>query len=199
IFVMDSWGCSIGEDDLFCRKVGSETHFLDDLVERSLNGTPDSDQLLLDEVNALPKADSPASSIENVQVVPCEGAAAACKERRSAPKILKKKSSSSVKKEATFKNLKKVTFEIEKMVADEAYEGADRDDARARLAIRLGAAPLPGNFVNYKQLKDDRAQMKADKALQAVNGNLVNAMSLTKSKNKKTGAKKGKVVKRDRN
>lgn len=198
MFAMNSWDCAFGEEDLFCRKVGSQTHLLDDLVERSLNGSPDSDQLQLDEVNALPKADSPASSVENVQVVPCEGAAAATKERRSAPKILKKKMSSSAKKEATFKNLKKVTFEIEKMVADEAYEGADRDDARARLAIRLGATPQPGKCLNYKQLKEDRAQEKADKALMAVNGNLVNAMSLKKSKTKKAGVKKGKISKKDR-
>ncbi|GMS89794.1 hypothetical protein PENTCL1PPCAC_11969, partial [Pristionchus entomophagus] len=197
VFAMDLWGCSFGEDDLFCRKIGSETHLLDDLVERSLNGSPASDQLQLDEVNALPKADSPASSVENIQVVLCEGAAAASNERR-APKILKKKSSSSVKKEATFKNLKKVTFEIEKMVADEAYDGVDRDDARARLAIRLGAAPQPGKCLDYKQLKEARAQEKSEKALLAVNGNLVNAMSLTKSKNKKSGVKKGKIAKKDR-
>ncbi|GMR42812.1 hypothetical protein PMAYCL1PPCAC_13007 [Pristionchus mayeri] len=195
---MDLWGCAFGEDDLFCRKVGGGTHILDDLVERSLNGSPASDQLQLDEVNALPKADSPASSVENIEVIPCEGAAAAVKGRRSAPKILKKKSSSSVKKEATFKNLKKVTFEIEKMVAEEAYEGADRDDARARLAIRLGATPQPGKCLNYKQLKEDRAKEVADKALLAVNGNLVKAISLTKSKSKKSGVKKGKIAKKDR-
>lgn len=84
------------------------------------------------------------------------------------------------------------------MVANEAYEGSDRDDARARLAIRLGATPQPGKSLNYKQLKEDRAQEKADKALMAVNGNLVNAMSLMKSKNKKSGVKKGKITKKDR-
>lgn len=63
-----SKSCNVIQSNIFLQ-VGSETHLLDDLVERSLNGSPASDQLQLDEVNALPNADSPASSVENIQVI----------------------------------------------------------------------------------------------------------------------------------
>lgn len=46
-------------------------------------------------------------------------------------------------------------FKVEKFAADECGDAAERDEARARLALRLGARPPKNRFINYKKLKEE--------------------------------------------
>uniref|UniRef100_A0A1I8EAD3 RRM domain-containing protein n=2 Tax=Wuchereria bancrofti TaxID=6293 RepID=A0A1I8EAD3_WUCBA len=51
--------------------------------------------------------------------------------------------------------LKKVTFDVERFAADECDDAKERSEARARLAMKLGARPPKNNYFNYKQLKEE--------------------------------------------
>lgn len=44
---------------------------------------------------------------------------------------------------------------MEKFAADECADAVERDEARARLAVKLGARPSKNNYINYKQLKKE--------------------------------------------
>ena len=51
-------------------------------------------------------------------------------------------------------------LQVEKFAADECVESVERENARARLAIQLGAEPPRKHFVNYKALKAELAAKK---------------------------------------
>lgn len=152
---MDDWGC-VSEEDLFF-SAGS-TKSLDELVE-SLSSSDVAEDLTLSRSFPLSTGIS-----QNIQVVPC--VMSSSPPTGFAPKILKKKSvirgHEAADRRAT---LKKVTFDVEKFAADECEDSAERENARARLAIRLGAKPAKKPFVNYKSLK---AELGAKKLAPAV-------------------------------
>ncbi|CAI5444850.1 unnamed protein product [Caenorhabditis angaria] len=111
-----------------------------------------------------------------------------------APKILKKKKAqagSSVtnnNKILNETNVKRVTFEVEKFISREAAKD-DREKARDRMLASLGAAPQKREYVNYKDLKIDRANQKADAKAQAEMHH-ANNLSMTVIKKKKNNNKK---------
>ncbi|VDN37888.1 unnamed protein product [Gongylonema pulchrum] len=82
-------------------------------------------------------------------------------EQRPAKKAPKKILKSALKNsDEKVISLKKVTFDVEKFAADECDDIEERDEARARLAIKLGAQPPKSRFVNYKQLKEELSTRK---------------------------------------
>ena len=49
---------------------------------------------------------------------------------------------------------------MEKFAADECSDSSERENARTRLAVKLGAKPLKKPYVNYKNLKAEIAAKK---------------------------------------
>lgn len=82
-------------------------------------------------------------------------------------------------------------FQIEQFLSREAAKG-DRVEARERMLASLGAAPAKRDYVNYKDLKADRAAKKAEaKAHAEMNHpNGLMAMMQKKKKNKNNNNKK---------
>lgn len=76
-------------------------------------------------------------------------------------------------------------FQIEQFLSREAGKG-DRVEARERMLASLGAAPAKRGYVNYKDLKIDRAAKKAEAKAHA-EMNHANSLSMLniKKKNKK--------------
>lgn len=46
-------------------------------------------------------------------------------------------------------------FQVEKFAADECGDAEERGEARARLAVKLGARPSKNNYLNYKLFKEE--------------------------------------------
>uniref|UniRef100_A0A914RAZ3 Uncharacterized protein n=1 Tax=Parascaris equorum TaxID=6256 RepID=A0A914RAZ3_PAREQ len=93
-------------------------------------------------------------------VVPCVLSSSA--PNRCAPKILKKRGViyNLPAERDRRASLKRVTFEVEKFTADECEDGKEREDGRARLAMRLGARAPKKRYVNYKELKAELSVAK---------------------------------------
>ncbi|EYB82474.1 hypothetical protein Y032_0359g3426 [Ancylostoma ceylanicum] len=117
------------------------------------------------------------SSTDGVQVVPC----VIRKKPRFAPKILKKKST--LNKISSEPNLKHVTFEVEQLLAREGNV-QDRNVARERLVVSLGGNSPKGKAVNYKLLKEQRKQQKADDAKKATGLKSMLQVNMKKKKKK---------------
>ncbi|CAB07321.2 Fcf2 domain-containing protein [Caenorhabditis elegans] len=171
----DDWGCNV---DLFgeSSKTSSKslTELVDSLTKKNLNGAA--------------RPQSTPQEAENVKVV-------AMKRKIPmvhAPKILKKKkanghhnNNNNNLKVLDDANPKRVHFDIEQFLSREAGKG-DRVEARERMLASLGAAPAKRGYVNYKDLKIDRAAKKAEAKAHA-EMNHANSLSMLniKKKNKK--------------
>lgn len=174
----DDWGCNV---DLFGETTKSSskslTELVDSLTKKNLNGPK---QLV-----------QPHSlEAENVKIVALKRNGIAKIPMVHAPKILKKKKANGHNNNNNVKvlndaNPKRVHFDIEQFLSREASKG-DRVEARERMLASLGAAPAKRSYVNYKDLKVERAQKKAEAKAQA-EMNHANSLSLLniKKKNKK--------------
>uniref|UniRef100_A0A1I7U515 Pre-mRNA-splicing factor SYF2 n=1 Tax=Caenorhabditis tropicalis TaxID=1561998 RepID=A0A1I7U515_9PELO len=105
-----------------------------------------------------------------------------------APKILKKKkttgntNNNNNMKVLNDANPKRVHFDIEQFLSREASKG-DRVEARERMLASLGAAPAKRDYLNYKDLKVERALKKAEAKAHA-EMNHANSLSLLNIKKK---------------
>ncbi|VDK71098.1 unnamed protein product, partial [Onchocerca ochengi] len=95
-----------------------------------------------------------------VQIVPCSFSGQREKQQELIRKKILKTTSRDGKEFSNIVSLKKVTFDVEKFAADECSNAEERYEARARLAVRLGARPSKNKYSNYKQLKEDLTVMK---------------------------------------
>ncbi|CAI2349019.1 unnamed protein product [Caenorhabditis sp. 36 PRJEB53466] len=179
----DDWGCNV---DLFGESNSAEkpvakslTELVDSLTKKNMNGARQT-------VKVTPQ------EAENVKIVALKKALPTKIGMVHAPKILKKKKGSgghnnnnnNVLNDA---NPKRVHFDIEQFLSREASKG-DRVEARERMLHALGAAPSKRGYVNYKDLKVERAQKKAEAKAQA-EMNHANGLSLLVKK-KKSNKKK---------
>ncbi|EGT36188.1 hypothetical protein CAEBREN_25279 [Caenorhabditis brenneri] len=174
----DDWGCNM---DLFGESSKLSSKSLNDLVDsltkKNQNGIRQSAQTTPQEA-------------ENVKTVSLKRNGATKIPMVHAPKILKKKKANGHNNNNNIKvlndaNPKRVHFDIEQFLSREASKG-DRVEARDRILTSLGAAPAKRDYVNYKDLKIDRAQKKAEAKAHA-EMNHANSLSLLniKKKNKK--------------
>ncbi|VDK48744.1 unnamed protein product [Anisakis simplex] len=156
----DDWGC-VSEEDLFI-SCGS-TKSLDELVESITSSNSVDNHITVNPLN-FPLSDGS----QNIQVVPC--VLSSTVPNRCAPKILKKRGVIySIPNERDRRNsLKRVTFEVEKLAADECEDGVERENGRARLAVQLGARASKKDYLNYKALK---AVIHASKTAPSTNNN----------------------------
>ena len=149
----DTWGCDgeslfdFGLQSGFGTGTKSLTELVDGLSAKKTH-TFSTDSKL-----PFPDATSPSENSENVQVIPC-WQSHKIGNGVHAPKILKKKSS--INKTNRDKSLKRVSFEIEQLIAREAA-GGDKEEMKKRLVISLGGAPPKGPCMNLKELKEKRA------------------------------------------
>jgi hypothetical protein len=79
---------------------------------------------------------------------------------KQAPKILKKRAGLVDRPPC----LKRVTFEVERFAAEHNATSKEIGDARAQLAVNLGAMPQKKPMINYKQLKLELKAAKENKA-----------------------------------
>ncbi|PIC43003.1 hypothetical protein B9Z55_009896 [Caenorhabditis nigoni] len=174
----DDWGCNV---DLFedSSKASSKslTELVESLTKKNLNGNRQT----------IPPTPTEA---ENVKIVAFKRNGASKIPMVHAPKILKKKKANGHNNNNNMKvlndaNPKRVHFDIEQFLSREASKG-DRVEARERMLASLGAAPSKRDYVNYKDLKIDLAQKKAEAKAQA-EMNHANSLSMLniKKKNKK--------------
>lgn len=147
----DDWGF-VPDQDLFSSTLQTGKS-LNELVE-NLSSSTSKGFLMMEEIQPFPLA---LSQAPNVEIVSCF----LKKKVHSAPKILKKKNGIFRLKDVEGHTIKKVTFEVEKMVMNEGLVGMEKQAAKERLAINLGAVPMKGKKINYKQLKVERAEKKA--------------------------------------
>ncbi|KAL6727194.1 hypothetical protein Aduo_009089 [Ancylostoma duodenale] len=160
----DNWGC---EQDLFAASPFGGSQSLSELVEGLTSRKATGGDTI----------SYTASSADGVQVVPC----VIRKKSRFAPKILKKKST--LNKVSSEPNLKHVTFEVEQLLAREG-DVQDRNVARERLVVSLGGNLPKGKAVNYKLLKEQRKQQKADDAKKATGLKTMLQVNMKKKKKK---------------
>ncbi|KAL4003560.1 hypothetical protein ACH3XW_8120 [Acanthocheilonema viteae] len=95
---------------------------------------------------------------QEMQIVPCtfSGLFGQCKkEHKAIQKKILKTGLRDGKELSNAVSLKKVTFDVEKFAADECGDAVERVEARARLAVKLGARPSKNSYLNYKQLKKE--------------------------------------------
>uniref|UniRef100_A0A8R1HVF6 Uncharacterized protein n=1 Tax=Caenorhabditis japonica TaxID=281687 RepID=A0A8R1HVF6_CAEJA len=182
----DDWGCNVdlfGESSKPAAK--SLTELVDSLTKKNMqNGSRQSLQ-----------------ESENVKIVKRNGTSASAPTRIPmvhAPKILKKKKANGAHglnnnniKDLNDVNPKRVHFDIEQFLSREGGAG-DRAEARNRMLTSLGAAPAKRAYVNYKDLKADLAQKKAEAKAQAElnHGNSLTMMLLNKKKKSNNKNKK---------
>ncbi|CAG9536485.1 unnamed protein product [Cercopithifilaria johnstoni] len=138
---MDDWSIG-GQKDVLAER--SET--LDQIMDSLTNG--------LDAFSATNFQERDIG--QGVQVVPCTlfgSIEQGDKEQKLDRKKILKTISRDGKELSNAVSLKRVTFDVEKFAADECGDAVERDEARARLAMKLGARPLKNHYLNYKQLK----------------------------------------------
>lgn len=152
----------------------SLTELVESLTKKNMNG------------NRQPVPPTPQEA-ENVKIVAFKRVGASKIPMVHAPKILKKKKANGHNnmKVLNDANPKRVHFDIEQFLSREASKG-DRVEARERMLASLGAAPAKRDYVNYKDLKVNRAQKKAEAKAHA-EMNHANSLSMLniKKKNKK--------------
>jgi len=110
----------------------------------------------------------------------------------------KKKKKAGGKDDSTTDNavsLKRAYFDVKKF-AISGMEGTEKEEAKVRLAVSLGAKPKKKKNVNYKELKKERSEAKKaaeeDRSLKMRQGGI-----LKKKKGKDSG-KKSKLNKKSR-
>ncbi|CAI4230531.1 unnamed protein product [Auanema sp. JU1783] len=140
----DNWGCG---SDIF-----GSTKTLSELVDGL-----SSKKTEITEIDTFPLAPSQADNI-GVKVVPF-----VMSSKSTAPKILKKKST--INKANKEPNLKRVTFEVEKLLAREA---GDKEQIRERLVLSLGGIAQKSKPVNYKKFREQRILEKSAKRAEAL-------------------------------
>ncbi|VDK68648.1 unnamed protein product [Litomosoides sigmodontis] len=140
---MDDWRID-GQEDVFAKGLGT----LDEMMDSLASG-----------LNGFSATNFPERDIgQGMQVVPCalsELFSQCEKGQKSIRKKILKTTPRSGKELTNAVSLKKVTFDVEKFAADECADAVERGEARARLAMKLGAKPSRNNYVNYKQLKKE--------------------------------------------
>ncbi|KAF1761950.1 hypothetical protein GCK72_010209 [Caenorhabditis remanei] len=176
----DDWGCNV---DLFgeTSKPSSKslTELVDSLTKKNMNGNRQPAQSTLQEA-------------ENVKIVAFKRNGTTKIPMVHAPKILKKKkanghhNNNNNMKVLNEANPKRVHFDIEQFLSREASKG-DRVEARERMLTSLGAAPSKRDYINYKDLKIERAQKKAEAKAHA---EMFHANSLSMLNTKKKSKKK---------
>ncbi|VIO91338.1 Uncharacterized protein BM_BM2302 [Brugia malayi] len=92
---------------------------------------------------------------QGMRIVPCTLSGQRKKEQKSIRKTMLKTKLRNGKELSNAVFLKKVTFDVERFAADECDDAKERGEARARLAMKLGARPPKNNYFNYKQLKEE--------------------------------------------
>ncbi|KAK0421242.1 hypothetical protein QR680_015132 [Steinernema hermaphroditum] len=167
------WGTSAESD--WCSSPGANK--LDDLVESLTKkfGSDSTNAAALHEFIA-PKQDSSGSAVSLTRK---------SNKPNSAPKILKHPNMVGQNKNNS-NSLRRVTFEVEKFAASQTADRNERDSAMAQLAMSLGAKPKKNKAVNYKKLKEERAQVKTNSGGADKHAAL---MSIQKKAFKKNGKK----------
>ncbi|EJD75619.1 transformer-2b6, variant [Loa loa] len=140
---MDDWNID-GQEDVLAG--GSET--LDEMMDSLASG--------LDAFSATNFLERDIG--RGVQIVPCT-LGGLLEQREKEQKTIQKKILKVTPRDgrelSNTVSLKKVTFDVEKFAADECGDAEERGEARARLALKLGALPSKNNYFNYKQLKEE--------------------------------------------
>ncbi|CAJ0931040.1 unnamed protein product, partial [Mesorhabditis belari] len=152
---MEDWGCVT--EDIF-GGMPSSSGRLDDIVDALHHNNHDFTQIgiaslrdinqpIAGKVEIILLAITVCFSDDSVEIHRCDNMSAS---RSVAPKILKKKKQSASIQPAS---LKKVKFEVEKLVIAEGLSGEEKEAARTRMAVSLGAAPEKRKHINYKKFK----------------------------------------------
>ncbi|MFH4976537.1 hypothetical protein AB6A40_003246 [Gnathostoma spinigerum] len=181
--VMDDWGC-VGEKDLF-HSFGANKS-LDELVE-SLDFSSKISDLSFSQ--SFPISNGITQSVQVVPFIVSTSPPNGC-----APKILKKRTVNKGDEDSR-SVLKRVTFDVEKFVADESEDSAERENARARLAMQLGARSPTRKYENYKVLKE---RLKSEKETPFKDDKTSALATLKNPLLKSKKKKKGKLAKKKR-
>ncbi|VDN51332.1 unnamed protein product [Dracunculus medinensis] len=179
---MDNWGC-VDEANLFSSSYG-KIEPLVRLVE-SLDSS-DYDDLKYNQIFS-------ANLDQNVEIVPYKEKIWATKNKSILKKETKMKDNEQLEQREKLDQhaiFKKVTFAAEKLAADECSDNEERDKARSRLAVKLGAKPLKRKYINYKELKKELALKKAKHAEEIKHSTLNALKSAQLNKKKKNNNKK---------
>uniref|UniRef100_A0A158Q6T3 RRM domain-containing protein n=1 Tax=Elaeophora elaphi TaxID=1147741 RepID=A0A158Q6T3_9BILA len=145
---MDDWGID-GQEDVLSERPGTLDQMMDSLAS-GLDAFSTTNLLERDVGHGM-------------QIVPCK-LVGLCGHRGEEQKLVQKKilkiTSRDGKEISNAVSLKKVTFDVEKFAADECGDAVQRNEARARLALKLGARPSKNKYLNYKQLKMELNEKK---------------------------------------
>ncbi|VDP16946.1 unnamed protein product [Onchocerca flexuosa] len=174
---MDDWNIN-GQEDLLAGKSGNLDEIMDSLT------SCESDSFIA--TNFLE-----TDTDQGIQVVPCPLSGQRAKQQKLIRKKILKTTPRNGKEFSNVVSLKKVTFDVEKFAADECSNVEERCEARARLAVKLGARPSKNKYSNYKELKEElnvtkNLEVEFDK-LSALKG--LKKLSMKKKKMWKEGSK----------